>query len=227
MSCIAVIPARGGSKRIPGKNSKLFLGVPIISRVIEQALESGCFDQIIVSTDDERIAEIACKAGAEVPFLRPAEIADDHTSTIAVIRHAISHMIEASADDHICCLYPTSVFVNTEVLKIGLGIISTGLYDYVMSSVEYDHPIQRSFTLQEGMLGDFNENHLRTRTQDLKKFYHDAGQFYWGKAKSWLTNDQIIGQRSHAIVFSGNNVHDIDTPEDWAIAELLYKIYNS
>lgn len=224
MSCIAVIPARGGSKRIPGKNYKLFLGIPILERVINQALKSNLFDRIIVSTDDEHIAEIALKAGADVPFLRPAIIADDHTSTIDVMRHAINHMMKISANDPICCLYPTSVFVNTEVLKNGLSIIRTGFYDYVISSVEYDHPIQRSFTLQEGRLNDLSEKYLQTRTQDLKRFYHDAGQFYWGRAQSWLSNDRIIGQNSHAIVFSGNEVHDIDTPEDWVIAELLFKI---
>jgi pseudaminic acid cytidylyltransferase len=224
MSCIAVIPARGGSKRIPGKNSKLFLGIPIIERVINQALKSNLFDRIIVSTDDEYIAEIAFKAGADVPFLRPANIAGDHTSTITVVRHAITEMIKTKETDIVCCLYPTSVFVNAEVLKNGLSIIRTGLYDYVISSVEYDHPIQRSFTLQEGRLNDLLENHLQTRTQDLKKFYHDAGQFYCGRVKSWLSNDRIIGKNSYAIVFSGNEVHDIDTPEDWVIAELLFKI---
>ena len=225
MSCIAVIPARGGSKRIPGKNLKRFLGIPIIERVIREAISSGCFDRIIVSTDDSTIAEIALQAGAEVPFLRPVVISDDHTSTIAVIRHAITEMVQTLESDIICCLYPTSVFVTEAMLKAGLEIVVNKEYDYVISAVSFGHPVQRGFTLSgTGKLDKLDPKGIMSRTQDLEKYYHDAGQFYWAKAQSWLCNDKIIGSESHAIVFSGDKVHDIDTPEDWAIAELLFKI---
>lgn len=222
---LAIIPARGGSKRIPRKNIKLFGGKPMIAWSIEAALECGCFDRVIVSTDDAEIAEVARQHGAEVPFMRPAELSDDHTGTIPVIRHAIE-VINAQGRivEQACCLYATAPFVQAEDLRRGLEILQTSGGDYAFSVTSYAFPIQRAIRITgEGRVEMFNPEHFNTRSQDLEEAYHDAGQFYWGRADAWLQGKVIFSPASLPVILPRYRVQDIDTPEDWVRAEWLFK----
>ena len=176
---LAVIPARGGSKRIPRKNIKLFCGKPIIAWSIEAALQSGSFDRVIVSTDDLEIAEVARQHGATVPFMRPAELSDDHTGTIPVIAHAIEWLRQHNeAPDKVCCIYATAPFIRSEDLRRGLEILDkTGSY-YAFSVTSYAFPIQRAIRMtQVGRIEMFSPEYFTTRSQDLEAAYHDAGEF--------------------------------------------------
>lgn len=222
---LAVIPARGGSKRIPRKNIKLFCGKPIIAWSIEAALESGCFDQVIVSTDDDEIADVARQYGANVPFLRPAELADDYTPTIPVIRQAIEWLkADGFEAQQVCCLYATAPFVCPEDLRRGLTILEQTGSQYAFSVTSYAFPIQRAIRLTEaGGVEMFDARHFNTRSQDLEESYHDAGQFYWGVANAWLAGKTIFGPESSAVLLPRHRVQDIDTPEDWCRAEWMYK----
>lgn len=224
---LAVIPARGGSKRIPLKNIKTFCGKPMIVWSIEAALESGCFDQIIVSTDDEEIAEVARQYGADVPFERPPELSDDHTGTVPVIRHAIE-WINAHGDDQVqqaCCLYATAPFVRAKDIRDGLSVLNSTGSDYAFSVTSYAFPIQRAIRLTpNGRVGMFNPEHFNTRSQDLEEAYHDAGQFYWGRAEAWLQCKMIFGEGSAPVLLPRYRVQDIDTPEDWERAEWMFKV---
>ena len=222
---LAIIPARGGSKRIPRKNIKPFCGKPMIAWSIEAALESGCFDRIIVSTDDEEIAEVARQYGAEVPFLRPLELSDDHTGTIPVIRHAIETInSQGRAVEQACCLYATAPFIQAEDLRRGLEILQGSGGDYAFSVTSYAFPIQRAIRLTpEGRVEMFNPEHFNTRSQDLEEAYHDAGQFYWGRADAWLQGKMIFSPASLPVMLPRHRVQDIDTPEDWVRAEWLFK----
>ena len=222
---LAIIPARGGSKRIPRKNIKPFCGKPMIAWSIEAALESGCFDRIIVSTDDDEIAEVARQYGAEVPFLRPLELSDDHTGTIPVIRHAIETInSQGRAVGQACCLYATAPFIQAEDLRRGLEILQGSGGDYAFSVTSYAFPIQRAIRLTpEGRVEMFNPEHFNTRSQDLEEAYHDAGQFYWGLADAWLQGKMIFSPASLPVMLPRHRVQDIDTPEDWVRAEWLFK----
>lgn len=222
---LAIIPARGGSKRIPRKNIKLFCGKPMIAWSIEAALHSGCFDQIVVSTDDAEIAEVARKHGAEVPFMRPAELSDDHTGTIPVIRHAIEWFTgQGLPIEHACCLYATAPFVNAEDLRHGLKTLQDNDCDYAFSVTSYAFPIQRAIRITEqGRVDMFNSEHFNTRSQDLQEAYHDAGQFYWGRAEAWRQARMIFTPASMPVLLPRHRVQDIDTPEDWTRAEWLFK----
>jgi N-acylneuraminate cytidylyltransferase len=222
---LAIIPARGGSKRIPRKNIKPFCGKPMIAWSIEAALESGCFDRIIVSTDDEEIAEVARQYGAEVPFMRPLELSDDHTGTIPVIRHAIETInSQGRAVEQACCLYATAPFIQAEDLRRGLEILQGSGGDYAFSVTSYAFPIQRAIRLTpEGRVEMFNPEHFNTRSQDLEEAYHDAGQFYWGRADAWLQGKMIFSPASLPVMLPRHRVQDIDTPEDWVRAEWLFK----
>ncbi|MFT0849633.1 pseudaminic acid cytidylyltransferase [Achromobacter sp. F4_2707] len=222
---LAIIPARGGSKRILRKNIKPFCGKPMIAWSIEAALESGCFDHIIVSTDDDEIAEVARQYGAEVPFMRPLELSDDHTGTIPVIRHAIE-MINSQGRtvEQACCLYATAPFIRAEDLRRGLEILQGSGSDYAFSVTSYAFPIQRALRLtREGRVEMFNPEHFTTRSQDLEEAYHDAGQFYWGRADAWLQGKMIFNPASLPVMLPRHRVQDIDTPEDWLRAEWLFK----
>lgn len=222
---LAIIPARGGSKRIPRKNIKPFCGKPMIAWSIEAALKSGCFDRVIVSTDDDEIAEVARQYGAEVPFMRPLELSDDHTGTIPVIRHAIE-MINSQGRvvEQACCLYATAPFIQAEDLRRGLGILQGRRGDYAFSVTSYAFPIQRAIRLTpEGRVEMFNPEHFNTRSQDLEEAYHDAGQFYWGRADAWLQGKMIFSPASLPVMLPRHRVQDIDTPEDWVRAEWLFK----
>ncbi len=222
---LAIIPARGGSKRIPRKNIRFFNGKPMIFWSIKAAMDSKCFDRIIVSTDDEEIAKLAKSTGVDVQFLRPDHLSDDHTATIPVINHAINWQSEHGAmPDHVCCIYATAPFVDRADIIKGLELV-TGKFDFAFSVARYAYPIQRSFKLDDenGLEMFFKENY-KTRSQDLTEAYHDAGQFYWGKASAWLQNRLIFGQNSAPIILPRYRVQDIDTEEDWLQAELMAEV---
>ncbi|VVO89805.1 CMP-N,N'-diacetyllegionaminic acid synthase [Pseudomonas fluorescens] len=222
---LAIIPARGGSKRIPRKNVKLFCEKPMIAWSIEAALQSGCFDQVIVSTDDEEIAEVARHYGATVPFMRPAELSDDHTGTIPVIRHGIEWFhAQGQPVEHTCCLYATAPFVSPEDIRRGFDTLAEVGCDYAFSVTSYAFPIQRAIRLNaEGRVEMLNTEHFNTRSQDLEEAYHDAGQFYWGRSDAWLQGRMIFNPGSIPVVLPRHRVQDIDTPEDWVRAEWLFK----
>lgn len=222
---LAIIPARGGSKRIPRKNVKLFCEKPMIAWSIEAALQSGCFDQVIVSTDDEEIAEVARCYGATVPFMRPAELSDDHTGTIPVIRHGIEWFYaQGQPVEHTCCLYATAPFVSPEDIRRGFATLAEVGCDYAFSVTSYAFPIQRAIRLNaEGRVEMLNTEHFNTRSQDLEEAYHDAGQFYWGRSDAWLQGRMIFNPGSIPVVLPRHRVQDIDTPEDWVRAEWLFK----
>lgn len=222
---LAIIPARGGSKRIPRKNIKLFCEKPMIAWSIEAALQSGCFDQVIVSTDDEEIADLARRYGATVPFMRPTELSDDHTGTIPVIRHAIEWVnAQGQSVEQACCLYATAPFVSADDIRRGLDTLLDTGSDYAFSVTSYAFPIQRAIRLNaEGRVEMFNPEHFNTRSQDLEEAFHDAGQFYWGKADAWLQGRMIFSPASVPVALPRHRVQDIDTPEDWVRAEWLFK----
>ena len=222
---LAIIPARGGSKRIPRKNIKLFNGKPMIAWSIEAAIESKCFDRIIVSTDDKEIAEVAIKYGADVPFMRPASLSDDHTATIPVIKHAINWQIENGlVPEYVCCIYATAPFIQSKDILKGLEVLETSQCDYAFSATSYPYPIQRALCKNSsGQLQMCNEKYFTTRSQDLVDTYHDAGQFYWGQTTAWQEEKMLFGPNSELVLLPRHLVQDIDTAEDWKQAELLFK----
>lgn len=226
---LAVIPARGGSKRIPHKNIKPFCGKPMIAWSIDAALQSGCFDQVVVSTDDAEIAKVARQYGAQVPFMRPAELSDDHTGTTAVIAHAIDWFTaQGQTAEQVCCLYATAPFVSADDLRRGLAVLTETGSDYAFSVTSYAFPIQRAIRITPaGRVGMFSPEHFNTRSQDLEEAYHDAGQFYWGRADAWLQGQMIFSPAAAPVMLPRHRVQDIDTPEDWARAEWMFKALNA
>lgn len=225
MKRLAVIPARGGSKRIPRKNIKDFCGKPMISWSIEAALESQCFDHVVVSTDDRDIAAVAKECGAEVPFFRPPELADDHTATRPVINHAIQECASRwGMPDYVCCIYATAPFIKADDLRLAFETLDQGTARFVFSAGRFAYPIQRGFRINDcGRVERLWPEHRYTRSQDLEEAYHDAGQFYWGRADAFLKLEDPMSDEGIAYVLPGTRVHDIDTDEDWAIAELTFK----
>lgn len=222
---IAVIPARGGSKRIPRKNIKSFCAKPIIAWSIEVAKASGLFDHIIVSTDDAEIAEVAQHWGAEIPFMRPAELSNDFAGTTEVIAHATQSVIEQGWPvTAVCCIYATAPFVQIDDLKRGLEALNSGDWAYAFSVTEFAAPIFRSFKLcANGGVGMFFPEHFLTRSQDLPTAFHDAGQFYWGRPAAWIERKPLFDQHSVPVIIPRWRVQDIDTMDDWIRAELIYK----
>jgi N-acylneuraminate cytidylyltransferase len=220
---IAIIPARGGSKRIPRKNVREFCGRPMIAWPIAAASQSGLFDHIIVSTDDAEIATIARAAGAEAPFLRPAELSDDHTGTTAVIVHTLEWALaQGWPVEAACCIYATAAFVAPADLAAAQTLLSPEC-DFAFPALRYGHPPQRGFL--RGANGSpqlLQSEHQTTRTQDLPPVYHDAGQFYWGKRAAWLDQTAFFGPRTRFIELPPVRAWDIDRPEDWEIAEALF-----
>ncbi len=225
---IAIVPARGGSKRIPRKNIKPFCGKPMISWSIEAARLSGCFDRIIVSTDDVEIAEVARAAGAEVPFMRPLELSDDHTGTTPVIAHAIEWMnAHAGEVDVACCIYATAPFVQAEDLQCGFDVLQQSGADYAFSVTSYAFPIQRAIRITTAQRVEmFSPEYFNTRSQDLEEAFHDAGQFYWGRSDAWLAGRSLFSNAAAPVLLPRHRVQDIDTPEDWRRAELMFNTIN-
>lgn len=222
---LAVVPARGGSKRIPRKNIKAFAGRPIIAWPIATALDSGCFDRVIVSTDDREIADVARDAGADVPFVRPSELADEHAGTMAVVAHAIRWHVEAGqVPDLVCCIYATAPFVRAEDLRRGREILERSGADFAFSVTRYRSPIQRALRVDaDGRIGMFYPRYFEARSQDLEEAFHDAGQFYWGRAAAWCAAGSLFGPASRAVLLPQDRVQDIDTPEDWTRAEWMFR----
>jgi N-acylneuraminate cytidylyltransferase len=220
---IAVIPARGGSKRIPRKNIKTFNGKPMIAWSIEAAKTSGLFERIIVSTDDAEIAEVSKQWGAEVPFTRPAELSNDFAATTEVIAHAAQWAIDQALDlESVCCIYATAPFVQVGDIKRGCEALDSGDWDYAFTVTDFAAPIFRSFKqTEQGGLEMFFPEHFGTRSQDLPVALHDAGQFYWGRPEAWIQGKRIFDNRSKPIVIPRWRVQDIDTQEDWDRAEIL------
>lgn len=225
---IAVIPARGGSKRILRKNIKDFCGMPAIAWSIQAALQSRCFDEVIVSTDDADIADIARQWGAAVPFMRPADLADDLTPTVPVIAHAVQYFLDMECSvEYACCLYPCAPLLQTDDLWAAFELLKASNVEYVYPVVEYPHPIQRAMRrMPEGSMRFICAEHELTRTQDLEKYFHDAGQFYFGKASSWVEHRKMHTTGVGMPIPSWRAV-DIDTEDDWQRAELIFMAHRS
>lgn len=221
---LAVIPARGGSKRIPDKNIKMFGGKPIIAWSIEAAKACGIFDYIFVSTDSEKIARVAIEFGAEVPFLRPVELSNDHITITPVIAHAIEWQINQGIQaSEVCCISATAPFIQPTDICNGLNTLNNTTSDYVLAVTSYSFPIQRAVRISHNRLEMFEPECYLTRSQDLEPAYHDAAQFYWGSSESWLTGRPIFGPYSTPVILPRYRVQDIDTLEDWEHAELMFR----
>jgi pseudaminic acid cytidylyltransferase len=224
LQTVALIPARSGSKRIPSKNVKPFCGKPIIGYAIETARESGLFSRIIVSTDSDEIAEIAEGFGAEAPFRRPAALADDFTTTAAVIEHAVGDLLAEGPLDYLCCIYPTAVFMRVEDLRAGYEVIQREPATSVFPVTTFAAPIFRALRLKgDGRVEFIWPEHRDTRSNDLPEAYHDAGQFYWLRVERFCREKVIYGPESIPLVLPRHRVHDIDTVEDWRQAEMLFR----
>lgn len=222
---IAVIPARGGSKRIPRKNIRDFCGKPIIAYSIEQALKSNLFDHVIVSTDDEETASVAREYGAETPFIRPDNISDDFTGTNAVVKHAINwYQKHNQAVSFACCIYATAPFLQANFLREGHDKLINSNKSFAFSVTSFPFPIQRAIRINnQGQIDAFYSEYINSRSQDLEAAYHDAGQFYWGKAEAFLQNVLTFSSSSLPIILPRYLVQDIDTQEDWVRAEVMFK----
>lgn len=224
---LAVVPARGGSKRIPRKNIKPFHGVPLLARTIATLLDSGQFGHVLVSTDDDEIADIAESAGAVVPFRRPPELADDHTPTAPVVTHAVTQAAALLGDEsgHVCVVYPAAVFVDAEDVVAARRLLRDTGSDYAFTATTFAAPIQRALRrLPDGRAELLHPEHRDTRSQDLEEHVHDAGQLYWGRREAWLAERPVLGGDSAVYVLPRWRVVDIDTPEDWTRAELLFEL---
>lgn len=218
---LGVICARGGSKRIPKKNIRDFAGRPIMGWSVDAARASGCFDRLIVSTDDAEIVTVAESLGLEVPFQRPSELANDHAGTIEVMAHAVAWAKSEGLElDAVACLYPAAPFMLSADLVSALDVLLAGDWAYVFPATEFPAPIHRAFEKSlQGNLSMFFPEHFPARSQDLPVALHDAGQFYWGRPQAWLNRVPMIGPESTALTIPRWRVQDIDTPEDWAEAE--------
>ena len=222
---IAIIPARGGSKRIPKKNIKYFYGKPIIAWSIEAAIKSKIFDKVVVSTDDEEIACFSKKFGAEVPFIRPDYISDDMTGTNAVVRHALEWFLNnGHTVDYACCIYATSPFVQIEYILKGYKELIESDSSFAFSVAKYPAPIQKSMRIDNsGRIEALWPKNISKRSQDLESLYHDAGQFYWGKPEAFIDNLEMFSKLSIPVVIPKYLVQDIDDIEDWKRAEVMFK----
>ena len=228
MKSICIIPARGGSKRIPKKNIKLFRGKPLIGWVIDIAKQSNCFDQIVISTDDLDIANYSKSLGAEIPFLRPKEFSDDYTSTMQVMKYMVQKLIKNNNDiEYICCIYATAPLIKKSDLKKSFEIIKNEKSDKILFGVTtFDYPIQRAIILDNKNNSTFlNKEFLYSRSQDLQETFHDAGQFYWGNVNAWLNTESIL-EGGKGFKIPRWRVQDIDVLEDWIRAENIHKELN-
>ena len=222
---IALIPARGGSKRIPRKNIRLFAGKPAIAYAIYAAKKSGLFDRIIVSTDDDEIAQVAEQWGAEAPFRRPADIADDHATTLDVLAHAVKWAENEGTElDALCCIYPINPLLRHEDISAAYTLFKETAAGYCFPVTEFPSPIQRAVKKREdGRLQMFNPEDFTTRSQDLEPAYHDAGQFYWGKPDLFKMKVAPFSEEAVPYLIPAWRVVDVDTLEDWQRAELIYQ----
>ena len=227
MMKVAIIPARGGSKRIPRKNIKMFKGKPMIAWAIQAAKKSDLFDHVLVSSDDPEILEISREYGAETPFVRPKNISDDMTATVPVIAHAVGECIASGwRVDYACCIYPGVPFLDTNDLVKSFQLLLESGADFVYPVTEYAHPIQRAMRqMPSGQMEFIDNNSELTRTQDLEATYHDAGQFYWGKIDAWVEHKKMHSD-GLGLVIPNWRVVDIDNLDDWKRAELLSAVIN-
>lgn len=226
---VAIIPARGGSKRIPKKNIRSFAGKPIISYSIKAARETGLFDQIIVSTDSVEIARIARKYGASVPFMRPSELADDFIGTDSVILHALNWLFDNGyIVDYLCCIYATAPFLSGIYLKMGYEELRQKNASSAFSVTTFQYPIFRALKINSrGRLEMFWPEYFSSRSQDLPLSLHDAGQFYWADVKKFMKEKKLLSKDAIPIILPNYLVQDIDTLEDWEKAELMYEAFHS
>lgn len=223
---IAVIPARAGSKRIPNKNIRAFNGRPLITYSIATAIDSRCFDRVIVSTEDDTIAAIAREAGAEVPFVRPTELTGDFVTTGPIIRHAVQWLCDnGPAPERICCVYATAPLLSPTDLRYGLEqLLAHPEKKFAFSITSFPFPIQRAIRLTpDGGVEPFQPECMPMRSQDLEEAFHDAGQFYWGHTRAWLDRLSVFRPHSIPVILPRHRVQDIDTEEDWTRAEYLYR----
>ena len=228
MRKVAIITARGGSKRIPRKNIKDFLGKPIISYSIEKALKSGLFDYVMVSTDDNEIAEVAKYCGAEVPFMRSKENSDDFIGTADVILEVLTDLKKIGKQfDYACCIYPTAPLITVENLIESYKLLIDKQFDSVFPVCEFSYPIQRALEIKNSKTSMIWPENLNKRSQDLPAIYHDAGQFYWLNINSFFKEKKIFTQNTGSIVLNELQVQDIDNETDWKLAELKYKLIKS
>ena len=224
---IAIIPARGGSKRIPRKNIRLFHGIPVIAYAIKAAKESGIFDEVFVSTDDGEIADIAISFGAKVPWMRPKELSDDFATTVKVMRDAVKRFdTNLNRLEFVCCIYPTTPLLRPNLFLEGLRVLKDGDWDYVIAASLARTPPERFLSLGENneVMMRFPEHEI-TRTQDFSPAYHDAGQFYWGKKTAWESALPLFTSKSTILELPRELAVDLDTLDDWHYAELLFNIY--
>jgi len=222
---LAIITARGGSKRIPHKNIREFCGRPIIVYSIEAALQSGVFDEVMVSTDDEKIAQIAKEAGAKIPFLRSAETSNDFATTADVIMEVLSEYEKQSQTfDSACCIYPTAPFITSEKLKHAIELLESKAYDSVMPVAEFSFPPLRGMIMDEDKVSYKWEEFSMARSQDLEKIYHDVGQFYVFDVEKFKEAKKLVTKNTGAIVIDELEMQDIDNEVDWKLAELKYQL---
>lgn len=222
MKTLCIIPARGGSKRIPRKNIRPFLGVPIIAYSIRAAQESGLFDEVMVSTDDAEIAQMAQLYGASVPFARSSETSTDQATTAAVVIEVLNAY--AQPFDRVCCLYATAPFVTADKLREAFGKLETGSFDTVFPVVRFSFPVQRAVIFQNDKLAWLEPDHALTRSQDLPPAFHDAGQFYFVNVPRFLETRQLLTSNTSGIELSELEAQDIDTLTDWQMAELKIRL---
>jgi N-acylneuraminate cytidylyltransferase len=223
---VAIIPARGGSRRIPQKNIRQFNAKPMIAWVIEAAFSSKCFDRIVVSTDSEEILTIASRFGDVMPLVRPTHLADDHTPLVPVVRHAIAELEqELEQLEDVCCILPTAPMIRSCDIVETLRKLQERRNSYVLPITSYPFPIQRAVRLSEdGCVIMVEPEHYLTRSQDLEETFHDAGQFYWGSRNTWLTKARLFDEAAYGHLIPRYRVQDIDTPEDWRRAELMFSV---
>ncbi len=227
MSNLAIIPSRGGSKRIPRKNIRDFFGFPIIKYPINVALKSACFDEVMVSTDDQEIAALAKSYGAAVPFLRSQANADDQATTIEVVQEVVlAYAKQGKEFETICCLYPTAVFVTPKLLQKAARMIQEPDTDEIVTIVPYEHPLERALVVvdESPYITFRTKEYAKTRTQDLPVSYHDAAQVYFLKTKAFLAEKAMFLTRTKPIIMDPNYVQDIDTLDDWSVAERKYEV---
>ena len=226
---IAVIPARGGSKRIPRKNIRDFCGLPMIAHSIHVALQSNLFEHVVVSTDDQEIAGIAKQYGATVPFIRPADLADDHATTLDVMAHAVRACESAGLlAQRYCCLYATAPFVTAADLERGHELLSSAGVAYAFSATRFSFPVQRAIRIAvSGSIAPAWPEFIQSRSQDLEALFHDAGQFYWGLASAFSNKLPFFAAHSRAVVLPPYQVQDIDDEDDWQRAELMHAAWRS